>query len=81
MALFRFDESGGTALYNTAVLAQKSTPKVFIDASRTKFEWVHYLELDANKTFDNELQRNFLFCLEPHSRRVYKHCECKISPY
>ena len=44
---------------------------------RTDIDWLHYVYLNANETFDPESKRPFLFCLEPNSRRVGKHCECK----
>lgn len=42
---------------------------------RTDIDWLHYVYLNANETFDPESKRPFLFCLEPNSRRVGKHCE------
>jgi hypothetical protein len=46
---------------------------------RTDIDWVNYVYLNANETFDSESIRPFLFCLEPNSRRIGKHCECKMN--
>ena len=45
VAHFRFDESGGSVLYNSAPLARRADKKVIRDVNRANFDWVHYIEL------------------------------------
>jgi hypothetical protein len=45
VAHFRFDESGGSVLYNSAPIARRADKKVIRDVNRVNFEWVHYIEL------------------------------------
>ncbi len=66
-------------LFNTSPLNQKIATKIIEDTMRSDIDWVNYVYLDANQTFDSESKRPFLFCLEPNSRRVGKHCECKLK--
>ena len=73
VALYRFDESGGSALYNTAAYKHQHDTKRIVDLTRSYIRWAYYSQLG---TIDEELSRPFLFCLEPNSRRVYRHCEC-----
>lgn len=79
VAHYRFDEAGGNLLFNTSPLNQRIDSKIFEDTIRTDIDWLHYVYLNANETFDPESKRSFLFCLEPNSRRVDKHCECKFD--
>ena len=76
VAHYRFDEAGGNLLFNTSPLKQRIDSKIIEDIGRSDIDWVHYVYLNANETFDPESKRPFLFCLEPNSRRIGKHCEC-----
>ena len=79
IAHYRFDEAGGNLLFNTSPLKQRIDSKVYEDTLRTEIDWLHYVYLNSNETFDTESKRPFLFCLEPNSRRIGKHCECKYN--
>lgn len=70
VALFRFDESGGNALYNTGGYRHRMDTKMIFDTLRSNIRWVQYIHLDANNATDDESMRWHLFCLEPNSKRA-----------
>ena len=54
IAHYRFDEAGGNLLFNTSPLKQRISSKIYEDTMRSDIDWLHYVYLNANETFDPE---------------------------
>eukprot|EP00347_Sterkiella_histriomuscorum_P012842 403367017 len=67
----KFDESVGKVITNSA-MAQFDRVQQF---QYNDYQWVYYKELIANPYYDGELQRQFLFCQDPYTRRIDLHCD------
>eukprot|EP00347_Sterkiella_histriomuscorum_P016586 403352623 len=67
----KFDESVGKVITNSAMAYYDKVQQF----SYNDYQWVYYKELLANPDYDNEFQRQFLFCQDPYTRRFDLHCD------
>ncbi|CDW84474.1 UNKNOWN [Stylonychia lemnae] len=72
-AYFRFDESGGQYVFNYAL------PEVYNRVSsyyyHSALRWYYYADLNVDLQTNSEEMVKFLFCNDPYSRLLNKHCD------
>ncbi|CDW75881.1 UNKNOWN [Stylonychia lemnae] len=72
---YKFDESGGNTVINSA---QPFKPIDTFTASflqNDDFKWYYYSSLQMNNETDSIDKRYFMFCKDPYSRILNKHCD------